>query len=69
MAMGAAFDFLWILASILPAVKTLYENGDDSDGYKQEDANSIFLSDFLIYTLTWATSVLGGLGEAIQWVA
>ena len=33
MAMGAAFDFFWILASILPAVKALYENGDDTVSY------------------------------------
>jgi hypothetical protein len=35
MVMGSVFDTLWILASLLPAMRDLYDNSDETDGYAQ----------------------------------
>lgn len=70
MVMGSVFDTLWILASVLPAIRDLYENKDLDDGYTPENRPHIFFySNGFIYFLTTITSILGGLGEAVQWVA
>ena len=37
MVLGAVFDCFWILASILPALRQMYQNGDDNDGYAYAD--------------------------------
>lgn len=69
MVIGSACDALWIVASIVPALKALYENESDEDGYRKGTMPAWLLSDTMIYSVTTITSILGGLGEAVQWVA
>lgn len=65
MVIGSACDTIWILTSIIPALKEMYENSNENDGYEKKNEPSFLYSDVIIYTTTAVTSVLGGLGEAV----
>lgn len=59
--LGSVFDALWILTSIPPALQAkMQESGEET---------SFVYSDSFIYFTTTLTSILGGFGEALQWVA
>lgn len=54
MIIGSVCDALWILGSIVPALKN-----------DNEESDSLFLSSGIIYFITLVTSVLDGLGGAL----
>ena len=54
MIIGSICDALWILGSIVPAIKN-----------DNEDSDSLFLSSGIIYLITLVTSVLDGFGGAL----
>ena len=62
MIIGSLFDFLWIIASIIPALKFKWEH--DNPNATVDDVPMLY-RDGVIYSTSAITSVLGGLGEAV----
>ena len=65
MIIGSIFDGIWILTSLVPVMKIKHDL-DAKNGLHPEP---FYFSDAFVYFIVLFTSVLGGLGESIQWVA
>ena len=69
MILGSVFDCIWILASIIPAMKMKYDVERRENPFDHTQDVPIYYQDNFIYFISFFTSVLGGMGESVQWVA
>jgi hypothetical protein len=61
MIIGSIFDCLWILVSLIPALKFKYEMSGDLP----ETDRPFYFTNSFVYLTTIITSMLGGLGESL----
>jgi len=66
MVLGSVLDCIWILTSLVPVMKLKHEMNPVKDDKATEP---FYFSDFFVYFIVILTSILGGLGESMQWVA
>jgi MFS family permease len=69
MVLGSFFDCIWILASIIPAMKMKYEIDKLSNYDFQNQEEPFYYHDSFVYFISFFTAVLGGMGESVQWVS
>lgn len=65
MIFGSILDCFWILTSLLPVMKMSHDKDPNSD----KNNEPFYFSDYFVYFIVLTTSIFGGLGEAVQWVA
>jgi hypothetical protein len=65
MILGSVLDCIWIIASLIPVKKMKYE----ADLSNHKMPTPFYYTDAFVYFITFFTSVMGGLGESMQWVA
>jgi MFS family permease len=65
MILGSILDCVWILTSLVPVMKMKHDKDPEASNHPEP----FYFSDFFVYFIVLFTSVLGGLGESMQWVA
>ncbi len=65
MILGSVLDCVWIVASLIPVMKMKHEKDPLNKGIEPP----FYFTEAFVYFITFFTSVMGGLGESVQWVA
>jgi len=67
MVLGSVMDAVWIVTSLIPVLKLKHDINIKDPSDNQEEP--FYFSDIFVYFIVIFTSILGGLGESMQWVA